>query len=393
MKKSQAERGGIAQLGKLASGVAATFTCRGSLVPDSLPVKVYYEQECDGSRELRLMELPPRSSDLTDVQALAAACSQATFGKGTVDVLDPSYRKALKLASSKFASNFDLAATNILANIASVMMPDGSGVRALLDKPNIYGPGDYFKVHVDTPRDAGMFGLLVVCLPCEHTGRELLVPHNGTTHEIKEVHSGYRITITYNLHADSSINKGPLTEIDTSAALLHSYLKEALANPGFMAGGGLLGFGWQHAYPHTDKELHKQLVPLLKGADAVIYATARNLGPGADLNAVWDTKDLTVSWSDEEEEARPEPLVGPCEAIHTDGPYSYEDCGGPEYQQMLGSGLRKESEEGLVWCIEPSKYQLGMAGSAYGNEPSIGAFYCAAFIRVSIPAWGSELRG
>ncbi|KAK9828485.1 hypothetical protein WJX72_000246 [[Myrmecia] bisecta] len=94
--------------------------------------------------------------------------------KGKVAVIDLSYRKALALDPKRFATTFDLAAHNILADVASVMMPDAHGVQALLYKLNVYTEGGHFKVHVDTPRSTKMFGSLVVCLPCEHSGGELL---------------------------------------------------------------------------------------------------------------------------------------------------------------------------------------------------------------------------
>lgn len=79
-----------------------------------------------------------------------------------------------------------------------------------------------FKPHVDTPRSDLQIGSLVVGLPCEHEGGQLVVRHQGhsTTfdwsgpiadirwaafysdceHEVLEVTSGYRITLTYNLY-------------------------------------------------------------------------------------------------------------------------------------------------------------------------------------------------
>ena len=63
------------------------------------------------------------------------------------------------------------------------MMPDmcpNKYVRAELYKLNIYsGPGGHFKSHVDTPRSSEMFGSLVVCLPTQFTGGELVTRHKG----------------------------------------------------------------------------------------------------------------------------------------------------------------------------------------------------------------------
>lgn len=89
------------------------------------------------------------------------------------------------------------------------------------------GPSGKFKPHVDTPRSPSQFGSLVVCLPVEHKGGQLKVRHKGEEmgfdwsgsrddpghagirwaafysdceHEVLEVTSGHRLTLTYNLY-------------------------------------------------------------------------------------------------------------------------------------------------------------------------------------------------
>lgn len=79
------------------------------------------------------------------------------------------------------------------------------------------------RTDVDTPRGATQFGSLVVCLPYPHQGGQLRVAHQGREticdwsaqkgeaikwaafysdceHEVLEVISGHRITLTYNLY-------------------------------------------------------------------------------------------------------------------------------------------------------------------------------------------------
>src|SRR6201996_3395291 len=93
------------------------------------------------------------------------------------------------------------------------------------------GKGSFFKSHKDTPRGEKMFGSLVIILPTKHEGGSLLLKHSsahfhfdgasllsphlseqGTQsfayvafysdveHEVAEVTSGHRVTITYNLY-------------------------------------------------------------------------------------------------------------------------------------------------------------------------------------------------
>lgn len=103
---------------------------------------------------------------------------------------------------------------------------DLRGVHTELYKLNIYsGPSGRFKSHVDTPRGMTQFGSLVVCLPHEHKSGNLVVRHGSQNmdfdfasqshvpvvqwaafysnceHEVLEVESGHRITLTYNLYA------------------------------------------------------------------------------------------------------------------------------------------------------------------------------------------------
>lgn len=88
-------------------------------------------------------------------------------------------------------------------------------------------PGGKFKAHVDTPRNKDQIGSLVVSLPSAHQGGQLSVNNAGAggqnvvfdwssdetepgeikwaafysdcEHEVHEVTSGHRVTLTYNL--------------------------------------------------------------------------------------------------------------------------------------------------------------------------------------------------
>jgi hypothetical protein len=62
--------------------------------------------------QVTVLELPRDAAAEQPLQALAEACEVATFGaleegKGK-NVLDPSYRKALKLEPTSFGSNLNL---------------------------------------------------------------------------------------------------------------------------------------------------------------------------------------------------------------------------------------------------------------------------------------------
>lgn len=130
------------------------------------------------------VRFPPPSSDT--LAPLIDACKQASFGRGKEEVLDSDYRQALVLSKDRFGiiphSAVDPLVQGILPAIQRSLYPstDFGGVVqrrvvAGLDKLNVYGQGDFFKGHVDTPRSPDMFGTLLLNLPVKHEGGELVV--------------------------------------------------------------------------------------------------------------------------------------------------------------------------------------------------------------------------
>ena len=225
------------------------------------------------SGSYNILTLPIKDADAGGVEALLAACSPASFGRGGQDVFDESYRRATKLDVEKFLSSFCPYTTGIMDVVAQLLLPSavGSeprGVKAELYKLNVYSaPSGMFKAHVDTPRSASQIGSLVVCLPFAHRGGELVIRSGGkdvvfdwssdTTndepvikwaafysdceHEVLEVTSGHRITLTYNLYAVTPAtglfagNAGGL--LNPSQLPLYEPLKVALDTPSFLEGG------------------------------------------------------------------------------------------------------------------------------------------------------------
>ena len=56
---------------------------------------------------------------------------------------------------------------------------EDSKIELSLYKLLIYEKGDFFLPHLDSEKEKGMFGTLVVGLPSEHTGGNLVVRFNG----------------------------------------------------------------------------------------------------------------------------------------------------------------------------------------------------------------------
>ena len=262
----------ITQLGQLAEfGINSRFTCGGKYeVSSNKPIKLVYRQADLVSSEAgwNSVEFPGVSE--ADMMKLLDVCSVASYGYKGKDVVDKKYRDAFKLDPDNFTTSFQLSATPILQGIQSIV-PTVVGLKAELYKLNIYARGGFFKVHVDTPRSEKMFGSLVVCLPTQFTGGELIVRHHkeeikydwsstasdtsstlhwaaffsDVIHEVLPVSEGYRVTLTYNLSYQS---KASDSTFDVKTCSFYELLQTALSNPAFMRDGGVLGFNSQYSY-------------------------------------------------------------------------------------------------------------------------------------------------
>ncbi|KAF8425078.1 hypothetical protein L210DRAFT_3567602 [Boletus edulis BED1] len=159
-----------------------------------------------------------------------------------------------------------------------------------LYKLNIYGKGDFFKAHKDTPRSQDMFGSLVVVFPSAHEGGQLVLRHRDKEwtvdltekfmtksepsvcfiaffgdieHEVLPVTSGYCVTLTYNLY-HKPIHPGTLFIQTPSHLQLKQALVDLVNDKSKLPNGGYLGFGLAHEY--------------LKGSDRALADVCDALG-------------------------------------------------------------------------------------------------------------------
>ena len=286
----------IRNLGELANDLCSSFCCGGRLEQPEI-VRINYKLK---NGDLSDIALP--GADEKDLSQLLAASSVASFGKGTENVVDLSYRDAFKLDPDVLTTSFELCNTSILSDIETSLVPNRS-IRADFHKFNIYtGPNGHFKPHLDTPYSGEMFGSLVVCCPTSFTGGALVTRHLGqevifdwsssfqgsaavsqniqwaaffsdVEHEILPVTSGHRITLTYNLYYSE---ERPSTFPVVSP--FYHYLQEALKNSSFMPEGGCLGFDCKHSYVFSTLNENQLLPSVLKGADYMIFQVAKTLG-------------------------------------------------------------------------------------------------------------------
>jgi len=79
--------------------------------------------------------------------------------------------------------------------------------------------------------------------------------YSDCEHEVLEVKSGHRVTLTYNLFVSEQIG-GVLQAfptVDPTSFPLFDKSKRMLGEPCFMPEGGVLGFCCEHQYAHTRK--------------------------------------------------------------------------------------------------------------------------------------------
>ncbi|KAL7775698.1 hypothetical protein CFE70_009542 [Pyrenophora teres f. teres 0-1] len=263
----------------------------------------------------------------SSLEKLLKGTTPATFRFQGKDVIDKSYRKASKLDATQFSTDFCPYEVGIVDVVAQALLPkwpgDFQGIRAQLYKLNVYqAPSGLFKPHVDTPRSDLQFGSLVVCLPCEHQGGQLVVRHQGLCitfdwagpakdiqwaafysdceHEVLEFTSGHRITLTYNLYVRCGLGEltGHTNAMEVQQLPLYQQVKAALEDPSFFPedSGGIMDRYCSHAYAHANNVMPKTLPAILKGGDMVAFEVFRFLGIAPRVRPVLDLDEDTRDW-------------------------------------------------------------------------------------------------
>ena len=388
----------VMSLGQQAKSIASRFCCGGTLSLED-DVKLTFEKS---GNNWSCIIFPV--SDQKYLQALLDICSVASFGLGKKKVTDKSYRDALKLEPDRFQTSFQLCSTQLLVELQNIMMPDmcpNKYVRAELYKLNIYsGPGGHFKSHVDTPRSSEMFGSLVVCLPTQFTGGELVTRHKGqeirfdwsstpqspkkkvswaaffsdVEHEVLPVTDGHRITLTYNLYCVNRLQDLPRT-VTCVPSPFYRELCAAVSSPHFMRVGGTLGFNCQHQYVFTDLNSSDDLPCLLKGADSVLYMAAMALSLGVRVRPIAAVRNSFYVVSKFTELMETDYFFG----ITTDDDDIVKDMFGGGYPTGV-----------IIWCQDITDIKPVAAYVGYGNEPHTVFAYQTACILVDIPQWGKR---
>ncbi|KAK1671766.1 hypothetical protein BDP55DRAFT_752394 [Colletotrichum godetiae] len=361
---------------------------------------------------------------------LLKVSEKATFGFQGRHKFDDTYRKAQKLGAGDFCTTFFCPhETGIIAAVSQVLLPsydfgnDKRSIRAELYNMNIYsGPSGKFKAHVDTPRSSYQIGSLAVCLPMMHQGGELAVRHLENTHtfdwatnsdesliqwaafysdcehEVFEVKSGHRITLTYNLYATAGNGDlgGQSYAFSPTSLPLYNKILAMLTSDKFKSKDRLLGLYSTHAYPNTEQE---HVLPFcLKGLDMVLYNTFKSLGLEVHLCAIlenpigYERRGLEDGkFSDEDTDANSmEKKKELAEELDPGGDSSSGDYNPSRVVGVLNkvyaadSMVRYVSEvQGIIkWAVETQKIKFDASKIVWLNQSNAGKKVQASYIAI-----------
>ena len=150
---------------------------------------------------------------------------QAPYGKGTQTLVDTDVRRVWEIDAKKVAlTNPEWAdvVEQTLRGVQADLGLEKQKLGAHLYKLLLYEPGSFFLPHRDGEKLDRMVATLVIALPSEHKGGELVVRHEGREetvefspqsrfhsqfaafyadceHEVRPIKSGFRLALVYNL--------------------------------------------------------------------------------------------------------------------------------------------------------------------------------------------------
>ena len=127
-----------------------------------------------GSTKPIRVALPPNGSEPLSwpggVQRLLDVCTQAPCGRGSETVTDLSIRRVMQTTEATVEW---LELEDVLQEVEARLLP-GTSLQAEFDKLLVYGPGDFFKAHMDSKRCDDHVATLIAVADCPHTGGEIV---------------------------------------------------------------------------------------------------------------------------------------------------------------------------------------------------------------------------
>jgi predicted 2-oxoglutarate/Fe(II)-dependent dioxygenase YbiX len=237
--------------------------------------------EVEGVGTIALPLLPVQADALIEV------AEQAPYGRGTETLVDTAVRRTwqidaarVRITGQRWREDLDTVVERVRSGLAVA-----GAIEAQLYKLLIYDAGSFFVPHRDTEKAPGMFATLVVVLPGDYSGGELVIRHRGEEvrvdlhrdepseaafaafyadclHEVLPIASGHRLALIYNLVRRGP---GPLPQAPDYGGE-QTRLTRLLGNwAGSESGPDKLIYPLEHAY--TEAEV---AFGALKGKDAAV---------------------------------------------------------------------------------------------------------------------------
>jgi len=352
---------------------------------------------------------------------IARVARQAPYGRGEQTLLDRQVRDAkqvepgaFRLTGKTWPETLDRIVTEAALGLGCVDIP----VEAQLYKLLLYEEGGFFAPHRDTEKTGGMFGTLVIALPSEHRGGELIVRHESgevpiqlqaeeeselryaafyadCEHEVRPIESGHRLCLVYNLVRTGKKSKTPpqapdyREQIDAAAEMLtawktledrstkiaylleHEYTPEGLSFAGLKLQDAARSHVLVQAADRSGLAAHLGLVHLSESGLAEVY---RGSGYGYRSSRYWDDDE------DEDEEPDDYELVEAHDRTCTIG----EWVGRDDARMNYGPIPLADDELLPAGALDDEKPDTIRVSEATGNE---GGSYERFYHRAALILW------
>jgi hypothetical protein len=323
-------------------------------------------------------------------RGLIGLAHKAAFGKGSQTITDTTVRSAWEIDAVKLHFNnpeWTPHLQKLLKEVAAGLGIDPKRIEASLYKLLIYETGDFFLPHIDSEKEKGMFGTLVVGLPSTHSGGELHIRFDGRErvvdfaaanlykmpyaaffadceHEIKPLLSGYRVVLVYNLVQKSGSPKPESPRFQAKALRMADLLAEMSRSQTKFPQVVLLGHQYTpQNFSRSDLKLHDgpRAEALLEAAGHAGYFATLGLVTHYQMGELkgdyyddYSYRKRRRSWEEEDEEDHSDGTMGEVYEQSTSVDHWITDS-----QPSLGS--LKVSEENMITA---AKSDLGE-----GQEP------------------------
>lgn len=177
----------------------------------------------------------------------------AKFGRGEETLYDPNIRNTWEIKADKITLPSTLE-EELIDKIYDNFAPNKwYTIELQLHNMLIYESGQFFKEHRDAEKAENMIGTVIVSLPVDHTGGNMIIKHHDENflfdtqhatnykeilsyvafygdclHEILPVESGHRIILTFNMFLHNPTYSYKVIKEDVNEEIEDSELKESI---------------------------------------------------------------------------------------------------------------------------------------------------------------------